>query len=67
MVDSTLYRKLISSLVCLTHSRPNLSYVVSVVSRFMQEPHDLHWKEAKHILHYVQGIREFGIHYLVNA
>ena len=27
----------------------------------------MHWKQAKHILHYVQGTREFGIHYLVDA
>ena len=29
----------------------------------MQEPHELHWRESKHILHYVQGTREFGTHY----
>ena len=33
----------------------------------MQEPHELHWKEAKCILHYVQGTREFVIHYYVGA
>jgi hypothetical protein len=50
LVDSTLYRQLVGSYLYLTHSRPNLSYAVGVVSRFMQEPHELHWKYAKCIL-----------------
>jgi hypothetical protein len=29
----------------------------------MQEPHELHWKDAKRILRYVQGTITFGIHY----
>ena len=35
LVDSTLYRKVISSLLYLTHLRPDLSYAVSAVARFM--------------------------------
>ena len=62
LVDNTLYRQLIGSLMYLTHSRPNISYVVSVAARYMQEPHELHWKEAKRILHYVQGTIDYGIH-----
>jgi hypothetical protein len=67
LVDSTLYRQLVGSLFYLTHSRPNLSYVVGAVSRFMQEPHDLHWKAAKCILRYIQGTITFGIHYAVDS
>jgi hypothetical protein len=67
LVDITLYRQLVGSLLYLTHSRPDLSYAVSVVSRFMQEPHELHWKAAKHILRYVQGTITFGIHYVANS
>ena len=33
----------------------------------MQEPHELHLKAAKRILHYVQGTRDYGIHYTVDA
>jgi hypothetical protein len=53
LVDNTLYRQLVGSLLYLTHSRPDLSYVVGVVSRFMQEKHEIHWKAAKRILRYV--------------
>ena len=50
LVDNTLYRQLVGSLLYLTHSIPDLSYAVGAVSRFMQELHELHWKAAKHIL-----------------
>jgi hypothetical protein len=39
LVDNTLYKQLVGSLLYLTHSRPNLFYVVGTMSRFMQEPH----------------------------
>jgi hypothetical protein len=29
----------------------------------MKTPHEIHWKAAKRILWYVQGIVQFGIHY----
>jgi hypothetical protein len=67
LVESTLYRHLVGSLLYLTHSRPDLSYAVGVVSRFMQEMHELHWKVAKCILRYVQGTITFGIHYVADS
>jgi hypothetical protein len=51
----------------LTHSRLDLSYAVGAVSRFMQEPHEIHWKTAKCILRYVKGTITFGIHYAVES
>ena len=50
LVDCTLYRQLVGSLLYLTHTRPNLSYVVSVVAIHMHYTHELHWKESKIIL-----------------
>ena len=67
MVDITLYRKLVGSLLYLTDTRPDLSYVVSVVARHMHQPHELHWKAAKIILQYVQGTKKFGVHYTVGS
>ena len=67
LVDSKLYIQLIGILLYLNHSKPYFSYVVSVVSRFMQEPHKFHWKEVKSNLHYVQCTRDFGIHYSNDA
>jgi hypothetical protein len=62
-VDATLYRQLVGSLLYLTHTHPDLSFVVGLVARYMQTPHESHWKEAKRILHYVHGTIQFGIHY----
>lgn len=67
LVDATLYRQLVSSLIYLTHSRPDISFAVGMVLRFMQEPHELHWKATKRILCYIQGTHSFGIHYRVGT
>jgi hypothetical protein len=62
-VDATLYRQLVGSLLYLTHTHPNLSFVVGVVARYMQTPQESHWKAAKRILPYVHGTVQFGIYY----
>jgi hypothetical protein len=67
LVDNTLYRKLVGSLLYLTHTCPDISYAIGEVSRYMQEPHDLHWKASKHILRYVQGTMTYWIHYVVGC
>eukprot|EP00253_Pinus_taeda_P015782 PITA_15782 len=54
-VDATLYRQLVGKLLYLTHNRPDLSFVVGLVARFMQNPRESHWKAAKRILRYVRG------------
>ena len=66
-MDCTIYRQLIGSLLYLTHSRPNICYAMTAVSRYMQQPHDLHWKEAKRILQYIQGTRTYVIHYAADS
>jgi len=38
-----------------------------MVPRFTQEPHELHWKATKHILHYIQGTHTYGICYAVGT
>jgi hypothetical protein len=53
LVESRLYRQLVGSLVYLTHSRPDLSYAVNTVSKFMRDLHELHWKVSKCIIRYV--------------
>jgi hypothetical protein len=67
LADNTLYIKLVGILLYLTHSRPDLSYAVGLVSRFMQELDELHWKAAKCILRYIQGTITFGIHYATDS
>ena len=47
----------------ITHNRTDIYYAVSVASRYMDQPHDIHWKAAKMILNFVQGKRTHGIFY----
>ena len=66
-MDCSIYRQLIGSLLHLTHSRPDIFYAVNAVSRYMQQPYDLHLKAAKRILQYIQGTRTYDIHYAVDS
>ena len=66
-VNPSLYRQLVGSLLYLTHTRPDIAFAVGLVSRFSQDPHESHWKAAKHILRYIKGTVRFGIQYTVGT
>jgi hypothetical protein len=55
-VDATLSRQLVGSLLYLTHTHPNISFIVGLVSMYMKTPHEIYWKSPKRILRYVCGI-----------
>ncbi|CAH9060191.1 unnamed protein product [Cuscuta europaea] len=61
--DARLYRSLVGGLNYLTHSRPDLAYCVSIVSRYMQSPTRQHLGAARRILKYVAGTLEYGLWY----
>ena len=61
--DASRYRSLIGSLLYLTATRPDIMYAVSLLSRFMQSPSQIHFGVGKRILRYLQGTKEFGIWY----
>ncbi len=51
LIDSEKFRQAIGSLIYLMVStRLDISFTVSVLSRFMQEPRDLHWRCVKRLL-----------------
>ncbi|XP_057950863.1 uncharacterized mitochondrial protein AtMg00810-like [Malania oleifera] len=41
--DATLYRQLVSSLIYLTLTHPNISYAIHLVSQFMSAPRSTHY------------------------
>ena len=45
-MDDSMYRSLIGSLLYLTASRPDILFVVSLLSRFMHSPRDTHLTTA---------------------
>ena len=63
LVDSTLYRQLIGSLMYLVNSRPDLCFVVNILSQFMVDPRSVHWVAAKHVLRYLVGTVDYGLDY----
>ncbi|WOH04396.1 hypothetical protein DCAR_0623805 [Daucus carota subsp. sativus] len=64
--DGTVYRQLVGSLIYLTLSRPDISYAVGVISRFMQNPRKPHFEAAKRILRYIKGSIDYGLLYKKN-
>jgi len=48
--DATKYRQLVGSLNYLTTTRPDISFVVGILSRFMQKHYEGHWFAAKIVL-----------------
>ena len=65
--NNTLYRKLVSWLLYLPHTQPDISYAVSVDSRHMHQPHEIQWRVANRILNFVQGTKTHGIHYVAQS
>ena len=61
--DATKYRQLVGSLNYLTTTRPDISFVVGILSRFMQKPCEGHWSAAKRVLRYLKGTQDLGIKY----
>eukprot|EP00253_Pinus_taeda_P033168 PITA_33168 len=61
--DAIKYRQLVGSLNYLTTTTPDISFVVGILSRFMEKPCEGHWSAAKRVLRYLKGTQDFGIKY----
>jgi hypothetical protein len=61
--DTTMYRRIVGSLIYMTITRPNLSYAVGVVSQFMQTPRKPHLDVVRRILRYIKHTLQCGIFY----
>ncbi|XP_023732693.2 secreted RxLR effector protein 161-like [Lactuca sativa] len=62
-VNPTKYRNIVGGLRYLTHTRPDISYAVGIVSRFMERPTVKHLQAVKHILRYIKGTIDYGLKY----
>jgi hypothetical protein len=62
-VDATMYRSLVGSLRYLVHTRPDITFAVGYVSRFMEKPRQEHLGAVKHLLRYVAGTVDYGLCY----
>ncbi|XP_060670943.1 secreted RxLR effector protein 161-like [Ziziphus jujuba] len=61
--DATMYQQLVGSLIYLTLTRPDISFAVGVVSRYMQSPKKPHLEAVRRILRYVKGTINLGLLY----
>ncbi|KAK7579919.1 hypothetical protein V9T40_000548 [Parthenolecanium corni] len=62
--DEVPYREAVGSLMFLAViSRPDISYAVSRVSQYLENPKTIHWNAVKKILKYLQGTVEYGLFY----
>jgi len=61
--DATMYRQLVGTIIYLTLTRPDISFVVGVMSRYMQNPKKPHLKAVRRILRYVNNMLDYGIMY----
>jgi hypothetical protein len=46
--------------------RPDISYAVCKLSRFVSNPGDDHWQALERVIRYLKGTMSFGIHYTGN-
>ncbi|XP_047335649.1 secreted RxLR effector protein 161-like [Impatiens glandulifera] len=61
IVDPKEYRRIIGCLRNLTHTQPDISYAVGIVSRYIKKPTTLHQQTVKHIIRYMKGTMIYGI------
>ena len=62
--DQKIYAEMIGSALYATIStRPDASFAVSFLSRFMQNPTKSHVKMARNVIAYLAGTAEYGLHY----
>jgi len=61
LLDRGRYQWLAGKLIYLSLSRPDIAYVVSVVSQFMHAPTSKHLNVACHILIYLKGTPGKGL------
>lgn len=61
--DSSTYQRMAGKLIFLAHNRPDIAYIVSVVSGFTATPQAPHAQALKHLYQYLQGTTEFALSY----
>jgi hypothetical protein len=61
--DPTEYWQVVGALQYVTLTRPDLAYSVNQLCQHMHTPTSVHWTAAKHVLRYLKGTVDFGLHF----
>ncbi|GKE76739.1 hypothetical protein Tco_1542859 [Tanacetum coccineum] len=58
------YASLVGSLMyALVCTRPDLTFLVGMLSRYQRNPRKDHWKASKKVLRYLQGTKDYSLTY----
>ncbi|KAL0557194.1 hypothetical protein IC582_005712 [Cucumis melo] len=60
-VDKEQYQRIVGKLIYLSHTRPDISFAVSVASQFMQAPYEKHMEAVNRILRYLKNTLGKGL------
>jgi hypothetical protein len=63
LVDATLYRQIVGSLMYLTNTRPDICFAVNTLSQYLVEPRRVHLAAAKHVMRCLKGTLDFSLCY----
>ena len=66
-LDPKKYQKLVGCLRYLIQTRPDMAYLVGILSPYMQHPRESYRTTIKHVLWYLQGTKAHGINYKRNG
>jgi len=63
-IEKAPYCEAIGSLIYASVATcPNISFAVTALSQFLNNPGEVHWEAAKCILHYLSGTKDFALTY----
>ena len=63
LVDVTLYKQIIGSLIHLTNTQTYICFDVNTLSQYLVKPRHVHLIAAKHVMRYLKGTIDFGLYY----
>jgi transposase InsO family protein len=55
------FRTIVCSLLWITYTRPDISFAVGQLARFMDNPGRAHYHALKHVLKYLSGTRHYAL------
>ena len=64
LVDITLYRQIIGSLMYLTNTRSDICFAVNTLSQYLVETRCVHLIVAKHVMRHLKDTIDFDLCYL---
>jgi hypothetical protein len=63
LIDATLYRQIIGSLMYLMNTRPYICLSMNTLIQFLVEPRHVHLVVAKHVMRYLKSTIDCGLSY----